>query len=130
MRLFLDTNIVLATVIDETGRAQAATRLLNHNDYAFITSSINVMELRSVLTKKARIERQQVEEIVADFLSDVEVFMPDGGDLTDAVGIQKQTLLYPVDAIILACANAADSTLVTFDSELLEHEAVEPGELL
>ena len=44
--------------------------------------------------------------------------------------LQSETLLYPMDALILAAADAADATLVTFDSELLEYGAVEPTEFV
>jgi predicted nucleic acid-binding protein len=130
MRLFLDTNVVLAAIIDDAERAETATQLLNDSDHKFVTSSINVMELRAVLAKKEQLERDRVERIVSNLLADVDLFMPDSGDLTDAVRIQKETLLYPMDALILACANAADATLVTFDGEVLHHDAVEPSTIL
>jgi predicted nucleic acid-binding protein len=130
MRLFLDTNVVLATVIDDAERADAAAELLDDSSHTFITSSINIMELRAVLTKKERLESERAERIVSDLLTDVDLFMPDSGDLTDAVRLQKETFLYPMDAIILACADSADATLVTFDGEILEHDAVEPSDIL
>ena len=42
----------------------------------------------------------------------------------------RDALLYPLDAIVLATAESAECPLVSFDSELLEHGAVEPAELL
>ena len=40
--------------------------------------------------------------------------------------LQSETLLYPIDALTLAAADAIDATLVTFDSELLEHGGESP----
>lgn len=45
-------------------------------EHDFATTSINIMELRSVLTKKEGLESGHVEEIVAKLLSEVDVFLP------------------------------------------------------
>ncbi|GAB3682968.1 hypothetical protein GCM10028857_09710 [Salinarchaeum chitinilyticum] len=39
-------------------------------------------------------------------------------------------MLYTIDCLLLALAEDIDATLVTFDTELLEHGAVEPNELI
>lgn len=44
--------------------------------------------------------------------------------------LQSETLLYPMDALILAAAEAVDATLVSFDSELREHGAERPADVL
>ena len=45
----------------------------------------------------------------------------DASDVMTANRLQSETLLYPMDAMILSAADAADATLVSFDSELVEH---------
>ena len=45
----------------------------------------------------------------------------DASDVMAANRLQSETLLYPMDAVILSAADAADATLVSFDSELVEH---------
>lgn len=85
------------------------------------------MELRAVLTKKQGLERDDVEGIVRDVVADVDVYLPDSGDLAEAVMLQRETLLYPMDAQILAFARGVEAPLVTFDAELLDHDAVEPS---
>jgi predicted nucleic acid-binding protein len=62
MKLFLDTNVIIASLTDEPERGETATELLNA-DHEFHTSLINIMELRTVLAKKKRIETDRVEEI-------------------------------------------------------------------
>lgn len=44
--------------------------------------------------------------------------------------LQEETLLYPMDRLVPACANGQNATLTTFDSELLDAGAVPPSELL
>nr|WP_246084320.1 hypothetical protein [Salinadaptatus halalkaliphilus] len=44
--------------------------------------------------------------------------------------LQNETLLYPMDALVLAAADAADATLVSFDSELREYGAERPADLI
>lgn len=48
------------------------------------------------------------------------VTFPDASDVMAAKGLQSDTLLYPIDAIVLAAAEAVDATLVSFDGELLD----------
>lgn len=51
MKLFLDTNILVAAVTDDTERSAAAVELLNEAEQTYV-SVLNLMELRSVLSKK------------------------------------------------------------------------------
>jgi len=44
--------------------------------------------------------------------------------------LQRETLLYPMDALILAASEATDTTLVVFDAERREHGAVSPVDLV
>nr|WP_256335623.1 hypothetical protein [Halopenitus persicus] len=44
--------------------------------------------------------------------------------------LRSKTLLYPMDAMILSAADAADATLVSFDSELVDQGAELPRRLL
>ena len=58
------------------------------------------------------------------------VTFPDASDMMAANRLQSDTLLYPMDAMILSAADAADATLVSFDSELVKHGAKLPQRLL
>ncbi|MFO8113798.1 MAG: hypothetical protein R6U01_00335 [Halorubrum sp.] len=57
------------------------------------------------------------------------VTFPDTSDMMAANCLQSETLLYPMDAMILSAADAADAALVSFDSELVEHGAELPQQL-
>mgnify|MGYP006282771885 FL=1 len=55
MKLFVDSNVFIASLTDEPGRGRTAIQLLD-SDHEFCTSILNLMEIRSVLMKKKRIE--------------------------------------------------------------------------
>ncbi|QLG50609.1 type II toxin-antitoxin system VapC family toxin [Natrinema halophilum] len=129
MKIFLDTNVIVAAVTKDTERSETAVRVLNEFDETY-TSVLNLMELRSVLTKKKAIERERVEQIEQRISSRATVTFPDASDMVAANQLQNETLLYPMDALILAAADAVDATLVSFDGELREHGAERPQDLV
>lgn len=128
MRCFVDTNVLVAVLTKDDGRADVATELLNVSEP--YTSVLNLMELRSVLTKKKRFDRDRVERVESRIVDRATITFPDASDVVAANRLQRETLLYPMDALILAASEAADTTLVTFDSELREHGAVSPEDVL
>ena len=125
MKVFVDTNVFIASITDEPGRGDVATELLNEN-HDFCTSILNLMEIRSVLTKKKRVEQERVEEILADIYGGVDIYAPEISDQISAYSLQQDTLLYTLDCVLLALAEDIDATLVTFDGELLENGAISP----
>jgi predicted nucleic acid-binding protein len=88
------------------------------------------MELRSVLAKKKAVERDRIERIEDRIARKTTVIFPDASDIVAANRRQRDALLYPLDAIVLAAAESVECPLVSFDSELLDHGAVEPAALL
>lgn len=129
MKAFFDTNVLVAAVTADTNRSSDAIRLLNQTDDGY-TSIVNLMELRSVLAKKKRFEVARIERIEDRIARKTTVVFPDASDILAANRLQRRLLLYPLDAIILAVSETADCRLVSFDSELREHGAVEPIDLL
>lgn len=129
MQVFVDTNVFVAAVTDEPDLGAVASDLLD-SDHEFVTSVLNLMELRTVLTKKRRLEQDRVGRIIREILGDVDVVIHDTSDMIDANRLQEETLLYPLDCLILAVARAHDATLVSFDSELVDAGAVHPQDLL
>ncbi len=88
------------------------------------------MELRTVLTKKKKFERERAEQIEQRVSSRTTVTFPDASDMVNANQLQDETLLYPMDTIVLAASNAVDATLVSFDGELRDHGAERPQDLV
>jgi predicted nucleic acid-binding protein len=129
MRLFLDTNLFIAVLGQEADHAPVARDVLN-SDHDLYTSVLNLMEVRSVLSKKERFGRERLDRAEQRISSKTTVTVLDAGDVLDANERQSATLLYPMDALILTAAESADATLVSFDSELQEHGALPPGEVV
>jgi len=104
----------------------AVTVVNEHNIY---TSVLNLMELRSVLSKKKRFERDRIQSIEQTIVDKATITFPDASDIMNANRYQQETLLYPMDALILAAATAIDAPLVTFDKELLDNGGTLPEDL-
>jgi predicted nucleic acid-binding protein len=129
MKLFVDTNVFVARLTDEPGRGEVATRLLN-GDHEFCTSILDLVELRSVMTTKKRVEQDRVETVLSDIYNSVDIYAPETSDRITASERQQETLLSTMDCVLLALADDVDAALTTFDSELLDHGGVAPGELI
>jgi predicted nucleic acid-binding protein len=129
MSVLFDTNVLVAAVTRDTDRSEAAIRVLNEVEDPH-TSILNLMELRSVLAKKKAFERDRIDRIERRVAGKMTVQFPDTADIVAANQLQSETLLYPMDALILATAQSADCKLVSFDAELTDRRAVEPETLL
>jgi len=129
MKILLDTNVLVAAVTRDTDRSANAIELLNRTDETYV-SVLNLMELRSVLTKKKQFERDRIEQIENRITSRATVTFPDASDVVAANRLQSETLLYPMDALVLAAADAVDATLVSFDAELVDQGAKLPSDVL
>ncbi|GGK83528.1 type II toxin-antitoxin system VapC family toxin [Haloarcula sebkhae] len=129
MTYLLDTNILIAAVTQDSERSAAARELLNSTENLHV-SILNLMELRSVLSKKKQFERDRIDQIEARITSRTTVTFPDASDMLAANQLQSDTLLYPMDALVLTAADAIEGTLVSFDRELVEQGAVRPEEVL
>ncbi|MEE6210092.1 PIN domain-containing protein [Salarchaeum sp. III] len=129
MTLFVDTNILIAATVGEPERGEVARDLLDA-DHEFATTILNVMEYRTVLTKKKTFEQERVEELIDGLFDRIDVYAPETGDLLEAYAIQRETLLYTMDTVILATAKEVGGPLITFDGELLDNGAISPEEIL
>jgi len=129
MKHLFDTNILIAAVTRDSDRSDEAVDLLNEAAEPYV-SVLSLMELRTVLAKKKQLEREQVDAIEARITARCTITFPDASDMMAANRLQSDTLLYPMDALILAAAEAVDATLVSFDAELLDHGAKRPEDVL
>lgn len=129
MKVLVDTNVFVASLTDEPARGDVATEFLNQ-DHDFCTSILNLMEIRSVMTKKKQVEQGRVEDVLSDIYSQVDIYAPEISDQISAYSLQQDTLLYTLDCVLLALADDLDATLATFDGELLDTGAVEPSDLI
>ena len=129
MKVLVDTNVFVASLTDEPARGDVATEFLNQG-HDFCTSILNLMEIRSVLTKKKRVEQDRVEDVLSDIYAQVDIYAPEISDQVSAYSLQQDTLLYTLDCVLIALADDLNATLATFDSELLDEGAVEPSDLI
>lgn len=129
MKLFIDSNIFIAVLTEEENRFSEARDLLN-SKHELVTSMLNLMEIRSVLSKKKSYERSEVEGVQQEIIDSVDIIIPDSSDFLEANKIQADTFAYPMDSIIIALAMNSDSELVSFDSELIDLGAKTPEEIL
>jgi len=129
MTLFFDTNVLVAAVTHDTERSETAVAVLDDHEDTY-TSVYNIMELRTVLSKKKQFERDRVRKIEQRISSRTTVTFPDASDVLEANKLQEETLLYPMDALVLSAAESVTATLVSFDTELREHGAKRPQEVI
>lgn len=129
MGLFIDSNILVAAVSGEEDRSEPARDLLD-SDFEIFTSLLNVMEFRTVMTKKKGFELPEVRKIEKEIVDSLEIIIPDSSDFIDANKSQLENLLYPLDCLLLSIADDRDLTLVTFDSELVDEGAKNPGDVV
>ena len=128
MTLLLDTNVLVAAVTRDTEHSDIAVELLNQADETYV-SLLNLMELRTVLSKKKGFERDRIDQIESRITSRTTILFPDASEVMAANRLQSETLLYPMDALVLAVAEANDAMLVSFDAELVDHGAMLPSEV-
>ena len=124
MRLLVDANVLVAALVEE--EHGPATELLNA-DHEFCTALLSLMEVRTVLTKKKRVEQVEAERIVDGIAARTDVYATERDDMLNAYRLQKETLLYPIDCLLLSLADGIDAELVTFDAELQNAGALAPG---
>lgn len=128
MTLLLDTNVLVAVVTRDTEHSDIAVELLNQADETYV-SLLNLMELPTVLSKKKGFERDRIDQIESRITSRTTVLFPDASEMMAANRLQSETLLYPMDAFVLAVAEANDAMLVSFDAELVDHGATLPSDV-
>lgn len=128
MSLFVDSNIFVAIVTDDTDRSDVARELLN-SDREFYSSAYNVMEVRNVLATKYHLKRSRIEEVEQTIRTYADPVAHSSVLIQEADSIQEKTYVTAMDAIMLAAAEHIDGTLVTFDTELHRHGAKPPGEI-
>ena len=126
MKLLVDANVLVAALVEEDDGP--ATSLLNA-DHEFCTALLTLMEVRTVLTKKKRVELPDVERVIDGIAARTDVYATERDDVLNAYRLQQETLLYPVDCLLLSLADGLDARLVTFDAELQDAGAVAPGNL-
>jgi len=94
MRVLLDTNVLVAAVTRDTDRSDEAIELLDQIDDPLV-SVLSLMELRSVLGKKKRFERDRIEAIENRITARMTVTFPDASDMMAANASNRKRCCTP-----------------------------------
>jgi predicted nucleic acid-binding protein len=129
MKVFVDSNILIAVLTEEKEKFSEAKKLLN-SDHQILTSMLNLMEVRSVLSKKKNHNREEIEQVEQDIIELADIIIPDSSDFLRANKLQKESYAYPIDSLIKALAENSKAELASFDKEMIENGAQPPEELL
>jgi predicted nucleic acid-binding protein len=119
--LYLDSNIILNVLLDETGLAGASLSLLQKvesGEYCATLSILAVMEIHRVLQKQGKPEEEITDAIRKIPSMGIEIMIPEGGEMISAYEYVKLLRVDPADSIHLSCALASSSVFVTRDKEL------------
>jgi len=84
----------------EETRSKTARKILNLEVEKY-TSLLNLMEIRSVLSKKKQISKDEIEMIEKDIVEGIEIIIPDSSSFIQSNELQKENYLYPSDCLIL-----------------------------
>jgi len=125
MRVVVDTNIFLSLILDR-GKSDISQKLLNGSSYELGTSFLNLLEIRTVLTKRKGNPQSKVEDIIEWLRETLDFIIDDIPNSSNIIRHQKNTLLEPMDCMIMQSAKDAGAVPVTLDGEMKHHNAVDP----
>lgn len=129
MKVLVDTNIFIS-LIQGSGRSTIAKKLINSNNIELGASHLTLLEIRTVLTKKKQRSQTKVEEIIDWLKENLDFLVTETPGAEYIEDFQQDTLLYPMDCLIMSSADLAGAVPVTFDDEMKHHNAVDPIYLL
>jgi predicted nucleic acid-binding protein len=132
-KVFLDSDVLLNVLLKEEGQDgerlwEAPVRILNligDGQLSGSTSIINLMEIRTVLARKKKWKKAQIFRKEKELKESLDILIPTWTDHIKADRYHRETLLYPMDCLILTLAGNNGCMLITRDSELLSQNIVE-----
>ena len=118
MRFVVDSDVFLHDLL-HTGRAEEARDFIDKYGEETATTALNIMEISSVLSRKYRWRKSEIEDALKAIKESLVILIPTEYDIIDAMEIASKYYLTPIDAIMLAITQSKNLTLVTFDNEML-----------
>lgn len=125
MKILVDTNILVST-IEDSAESEVSAELLNLDEHELGVTQLTLFELRTVLTKKKQEPQQNVERIINWLWQHLDFVIDSAPQFSSVETLQKRTLLYPMDCMILQTALEIGAVATTLEKELREHYAVHP----
>jgi len=133
IEVFLDTdcivNVLCEEIEPETGKKlwlapKEILNLISDEKLTGMTSLINLMEIRSVLSLKKRWKKEDIFKREDELKRYIQIVIPEFMDHLDADEIQRKLWLTPIDSLILALARKENSTLISRDRSLGQYADV------
>ena len=119
MKIYLDTNIWLRHLVEDTPQSKSCTQLLNLIDTGGIrtyTSTIVLLEIYYVLTSIYQIPKKQVIKDLKDIAQTRNLTVIDQNNHKKALKFLKQTNIKFTDCLI-ATQLPENTTLITYDKD-------------
>lgn len=129
MKIFVDTNIFISA-IENSKNVKTSQTLLNSREHEIGTGLLNLMEIRTVLTKKKHRPQKDVDRVIEWLKNYLDFIHDEPPSLEGAEERQIDTLLYPMDCLILESSNSENAILTTYEKELRHHNCVHPKYLI
>ncbi len=120
MRFVVDSDVFLHALL-HTDRGEEARDFIDKYTKEIATTTLNVMEIGSVLSRKYRWDKNNIDEALDMLRKSLVILIPTEYDMIDAMEISLKYYLTPIDALMLIMAKGKNLTLVTFDRELLSY---------
>ena len=122
MHFVVDSDIFLHDLL-HTDRAEEARDFIDKYGEEIATTALNVMEISSVLSRKYRWRKSEIEDAIKAIKESLVILIPTEYDIIDAMEISSKYYLTPIDAIMLAISQSKNLILVTFDKEMLSFQS-------
>ena len=120
MHFVVDSDVFLHALL-HTDRGEEARDFIDKYTKEIATTALNVMEIGSVLSRKYRWDKNNIDDALDMLRKSLVILIPTEYDMIDAMEISLKYYLTPIDALMLTMAKGKNLTLVTFDRELLSY---------
>lgn len=126
---FLDTDVLLnwlckEVTADGKNLWEAPYKILKiaeEGNILLYTTLINLMEIRFVLRRKKKWAESEIEGVIKEIgeVNNIEIIIPDGGDLVAGFNLQSLYMLDPFDAVYLGVASKISSFIISRDRDFI-----------
>jgi predicted nucleic-acid-binding protein len=129
MKILIDTNIFIS-LLENSKQSGISQSLLNVNEHDLGTSELNLLEVRTVLTKQKQHPQQSVEATIEYLREHLDFIVEQCPSLDSVEARQKESLLYPMDCMIYVTADENGAVPTTLEKEMRTHGCVHPKFLI
>ena len=121
---YIDTNVIISFLNSRDINHEKALKTLNH-DSEMVTSSVAILELKSVLCRTTTLNTDEIEAFV-DYLNEINIEVPMidmNKVISNAIEIAVNIRMKTLDILHLAAGVVLNvDDFITFDREFLEKE--------